>query len=91
MGCYTGFVDRPLLHTGYGAIMKRQGTIHRVNPYELHGVRYYQLLLAFADAPDRLHEARLAHDAVYDTPAEGDEVTVEMLLSMITEVRKKEA
>ena len=70
--------------------MPREATIHKVNPYELHGVRYFQILLSFADTPDSLREARLAHDAVYPSPTEGDRVTVETLLSMITEVRKKD-
>ena len=68
--------------------MQREATIHKVNPYELHGVRYFQMLISFADAPDSPREVRLAHDAVYASPSEGDRVTVETLLSMITEVRK---
>jgi hypothetical protein len=70
--------------------MSRDATIHKVNPYELHGVRHYQIYLSFTDAPDTVQEVRLAHDAVYASPTDGDEVTVETLLSMVTEVRKKD-
>jgi hypothetical protein len=69
--------------------MQKEATIHRVNPYELHGVRHYQIILSFADSPDTLREARLAHDAVYASPSEGDQVMVESLLSMITEIKRK--
>ena len=70
--------------------MPREATIHKLNPYELHGVRYYQMFLAFDDTPDSLREVRLAHDAVYASPNEGDRVTVETLLSMVTGVKKKD-
>ena len=70
--------------------MPREAIIQRVNPYELHGVRYYQILLSYADTPDSVREVRLAHDAVYPSPADGDRVMVEMILSMVTEVRKKD-
>jgi hypothetical protein len=70
--------------------MPRDAVVHKVNPYELHGVRYYQLFLAYTDAPDMLQQVRLPHDAVYASPADGDPVTVEAILSMVTEVRKRE-
>jgi hypothetical protein len=59
-------------------------------PYDLHGVRWYQLLISYVDAPAQLHQVRLSHDMVYDSPQEGDRVSVETLLSMVTEVRKSE-
>ena len=70
--------------------MPRDAIIHRVNPYDLHGVRYYQILLSYADSPDSVREVRLAHDAVYASPSEGDHVTVEAILSVITELKKQE-
>jgi hypothetical protein len=69
--------------------MARDAIIYKVNPYELHGVRYYQLFIAYDDAPDTLREVRLPHDAVYESPADGDLVSVESILSMVTEVRKQ--
>lgn len=70
--------------------MSRDAIIQKVNPYELHGVRYYQIFLSFADTPDSVREVRLAHDAVYPSPSDGDCISVETLLSMVTEVRKKD-
>jgi hypothetical protein len=37
-----------------------------------------------------VREVRLAHDAVYISPSDGDAVSVETLLSMITEIRKRD-
>jgi hypothetical protein len=68
--------------------MAREATIRRVNPYELHGVRYYQLYVSYADTPDLVNELRLAHDVVYFEPAEGDRVSIDALLSVVTGVRK---
>jgi hypothetical protein len=71
--------------------MGRAGTILKLSPYDLHGVTYYQMFIAFEDAPGRYQEVRLPNDVVYAEPAEGDRVEVEMLLSMVTAVRKLEA
>ena len=68
--------------------MAREATIRRVNPYELHGVRYYQLYVSYADTPDLVNELRLAHDVVYPEPTEGDRVSIDALLSVVTGVRK---
>ncbi|HLF71085.1 MAG TPA: hypothetical protein VI759_02900 [Dehalococcoidia bacterium] len=70
--------------------MPREAIIRKVNPYELHGVRYYQIFLSYADTPDSVREVRLAHDAVYPSPSDGDLVTVETILSMVTEVKKRD-
>ncbi len=69
--------------------MAQEAVVRSVNPYDLHGVRYYQMFLSYADTPELVHEVRLAHDMVYPDPAEGDTVTVEKLLSMVTGVKKK--
>ncbi len=71
--------------------MGRDAIIRKVNPYELHGVRYYQLFISFADQPEMVREYRLSHDTVYADPQDGDEVEVQMILSMVTEVKKKGA
>ena len=31
--------------------MGREGTILKLAPYDLHGVRYYQMFIAFTDTP----------------------------------------
>jgi hypothetical protein len=71
--------------------MSRDAIIRKVSPYELHGVRHYQIFLSFTEEPDTIREVRLAHDAVYSSPNDGDEVTVDTLLSMVTEIRKRDS
>jgi hypothetical protein len=71
--------------------MAREAMIHQVSPYELHGVRYYQLVISYADAPDRLQQVRLAHDVIYDAPEAGDRVLIDALLSVVTSVKKIDA
>ena len=70
--------------------MAQEAIIRKLIPYELHGVLYYQMFLSYAGTPDMVSEVRLAHDVVYPSPAEGDLVTVEKLLSIVTAVKKKE-
>ena len=69
--------------------MAREAIIRRVNPYELHGVRYYQLAVSYVDEPDSMQEVRISHDAIYANPVDGDRVLVEMVLNVVTDVRKK--
>jgi hypothetical protein len=70
--------------------LAQDAIIRKINPYDLHGVRYYQMFLSYAETPDMVNEVRLAHDVVYASPAEGDLVSVEKLLSIVTGVTKKE-
>ncbi len=69
--------------------MAREGIVQKVNPYELHGVPNYQLAVSFVDEPNSVRDVRIAHDAIYANPADGDRVLVEMVLNVVTEVRKK--
>ncbi|HXK33822.1 MAG TPA: hypothetical protein VNM91_07425 [Dehalococcoidia bacterium] len=43
-----------------------------MRPYELHGTRYYLLLLAYDASPERPREARVSHEMMYDAPQPGD-------------------
>ena len=70
--------------------MAREALIHAVQPYDLHGVRYYAIRYAYANEPDTLREARLAHDSIYPDPSTGDQILVESLLNVVTEITKKE-
>lgn len=67
-----------------------QATVQAVQPYELHGTRYYRLILLF-DGEPRPREARLSHDMAYADPAAGDRVEVHAILGIIDNVRPIEA
>ncbi|MCH8814179.1 MAG: hypothetical protein IH957_03650 [Chloroflexi bacterium] len=70
--------------------MGREGVIRRVKPYLLHGEQYYEIVYSYADEPDALRQARVAHTNIYASPEAGDEVEIDAILSVITEIRKKE-
>ena len=70
--------------------MAHEAVLHRVNPYLLHGEQYYQILYSYANEPDTVREARLAHTNIYPDPKEGDTVLIEAVLNIITEIKRKE-
>jgi hypothetical protein len=64
--------------------------VQDVQPYELHGVRYYRFLYVVeGEAAPR--EARLSHDMAYADPAPGDRVDVHALLGIVDRVTRLEA
>ena len=69
--------------------MAREAIIRKVSPYDLHGVRYYQLAVSYSDDPESMREVRISHDSIYGEPADGDRILVEAVLNIVTEVRKK--
>ena len=69
--------------------MAREAIIRKVRPYELHGVGYYQLAVSYDDDPESMREVRIANDSIYADPSAGDRIEVDMILNVVTEVRKK--
>ncbi len=69
--------------------MAREAVIRRVSPYELHGVPYYRLAVSYSDDPESMREVRISNDSIYDNPSAGDRVVVDMILNVVTEVRKR--
>ncbi len=69
--------------------MAREAIIRQVNPYKLHGVVYYRLVVSYSDEPNSVQEVRISHDSIYGEPAAGDRILVEAVLNIVTEVRKK--
>ena len=63
-----------------------QATIQAVQPYDLHGTRYYRLIYVL-DGDAQPREARLSHDMVYADPSPGDRVEVRSLLGIVDQVR----
>ena len=69
--------------------MAREAIIRSVKAYELHRVHYYQLTVSYGDDPDSVRDIRISHDSIYDDPSAGDRIEVDMILNVVTEVRKK--
>ncbi len=69
--------------------MAREATVREVQRYDLHGVLYYRLLVSYNSEPDAVQEVRICHDSIYDDPTGGDEILVDAIINVVTEVRKK--
>ncbi len=69
--------------------MAREAIIREVNRYDLHGVLYYRLLVSYDAEPNSVQEVRICHDSIYDEPSDGDQILVEAIMNVVTEVRKK--
>jgi hypothetical protein len=59
-----------------------------VQPFEIHGTRYYRIAYASNDDPDRITEGRVAAEGIYNDPQPGDRVEIRTLLGVIDEVKK---
>lgn len=64
-----------------------KATIHGVQPYELHGTRYYRLIYV-VEGQEQPREARLSHDMAYEDPQPGDRVEVHAILNIVDSVRR---
>ena len=69
--------------------MAREAIIREVSQYDLHGVAYYRLAVSYSDEPDAVREVRISRDSIYANPSAGDSIVVDMILNVVTEVRKK--
>ena len=61
-----------------------------VQPYDIHGTRYYRIAYALKDAPDRVTEGRVTAEGIYANPQPGDRVDIRMLLGIIDSVKRLE-
>jgi hypothetical protein len=59
-----------------------------VQPYDIHGTRYYRVAYALKDEPDRVSEGRVAAESIYQDPQPGDRIDISLLLGIIDEVKK---
>lgn len=67
-----------------------RATVTGIQPYELHGTQYYQLILT-PDGGPRPIQARLSHDMIEGDPAVGDAVDVHAILGVVDRVTKVDA
>jgi hypothetical protein len=65
-----------------------EAIIAAVQPYEIHGSRYYRIAYASTDDPDRVTEAGVAAESIYTDPQPGDRVEIRTLLGVVDEVKK---
>ena len=66
-----------------------RATLQVVQPYELHGVRYYPFQYVGSDG--RPQQTRLSHDMAYPDPQPGDEVEIHAILGIVDGMTRVEA
>ncbi len=59
------------------------GTLEGLQPYEIHGTRYYRVFYSHADNPDQILQCRLPGDALYAGANPGDPVIITYLLKTV--------
>lgn len=62
-----------------------RATLRAVMPYDLHGLRHYQLVFV-PESGGEARQARLSHDMVYADPRPGDAIEVHALLGIVDRV-----
>lgn len=64
-----------------------RATLTGIQPYELHGTPYFQLIMTPDGAP-RPIQARLSHDMIEGDPVVGDAIEVHAILGIVDRVKK---
>ena len=66
----------------------REGVVLEVQPFELHGTKYFRVLFRLDGEPDLTREARLSYDMIYVNPQPRDRVLVDLVLGVVDQMRK---
>jgi hypothetical protein len=65
---------------------EEEGVVLEVAPFDLHGVRYYDLAVGFGDRS--VQQARLGAESVPDDLQPGDHVLATRVANMVVSVRR---
>jgi hypothetical protein len=67
-----------------------RATVEAVQPYELHGVRYFRVIYR-GEGEEGFREARVSYDMVYADPQQGDTIEVRAILGVVDRIEKVDA
>jgi hypothetical protein len=70
--------------------MDIDGTLEGLQPYTIHGTRYYRVFYSHADNPDVILQTQLPFDALDDTLKPGDPITITYLLKTVMRVTRRQ-
>ncbi len=65
-----------------------EAVIRAIQPYDLHGVRWYRIAYSPPGDGETVYEARFSHDVIYPDPKAGDHVKIRKLIGIIDRVEK---
>jgi len=68
--------------------MPMEAILAAIQPYDIHGTRYFRLAYALKDSPDKVSEGRVAAESIYEGAQAGDRVDIRLILGVIDDVRK---
>jgi hypothetical protein len=69
--------------------MDVEGTLEGLQPYAIHGIRYFRVFYSHADAPDEILQCQLPFDAIDADLKPGDPITITYLLKTVMQVAKR--
>ena len=70
--------------------MEIEGTLEGLQPYSIHGTRYYRIFYSHTDAPEMILQAQLPFDAFDATLQPGDRISITYLLRTVMEIRRSQ-
>jgi hypothetical protein len=69
--------------------MDVEGTLEGLQPYAIHGTRYYRVFYSHTDAPDDILQCQLPFDAFDPDLRPGDPITVTYLLKTVMRIGQR--
>lgn len=69
--------------------MEIDGRLEGIQPYAIHGMRYYRVFYSHVGAPDDILQAQLPFDAVDERAQPGDPIVITYLLKTVMAVAKR--
>jgi hypothetical protein len=70
--------------------MDVDGRLEGVQPYAIHGTRYYRIYFSHLDDPEEIRQCQLPFDAFDESLQPGDAIRITYLLKTIMEIRRRE-
>lgn len=69
--------------------MDVDGRLEGVQPYAIHGTRYFRLFYTHEGEPDEIRNCQLPFDAVDSDLKPGDQIKITYLLKTVMEIRRR--
>lgn len=69
--------------------MEIDGRLEGLQPYSIHGTRYFRVFYAHVDDPDTIQQCQLPFDAFDGELKPGDLIRITYLLRTVMEIRRR--
>ncbi|MCZ6635623.1 MAG: hypothetical protein O7G87_19680 [bacterium] len=66
----------------------RSAIVRKVVPYTVHGQPHYQVFYSPSGEEDKVYEARLGNEAIDEKIVEGDQVSIHIIMNLVTKIEK---